>query len=55
MQCNEEMILSEDYIDLIVNLAYYDIESMQRGCAIYVNQRIANLYVPKGCKPANFT
>lgn len=51
MQCNEEMILSEDYIDLIVNSAYYDIESMQRGCAIYVNQRIANLYVPKAGNP----
>lgn len=50
MDCRE-MIISEEYIDLIVNSAYYDINNIGRGCYVNVNENIINLYIPKEGNP----
>lgn len=51
MDCGE-MIIAEDYVDLIINSAYFDVNTLSAGCYVYVNERIVNLYVPKTGLPS---
>lgn len=42
-----QFITSEEYLDLITNAEFYDVDALQLGCYIAVNDRIINNYTPR--------
>ena len=50
MDC-EELITSEEGLDIIINSAYVNVEQLPIDCYIYVNDRIVNLYLKRDTNP----
>lgn len=45
------MITSEEYLDVIVNAEYFDVNLLQKGCYIFLNDQIINVYFPRETLP----